>query len=74
MKQSVASLTRTIQFVVGIFLCLFVLILPYYPRVLFLLFIAKAVHFPYLLIGRLTTYLLRQLKIEFQDAGGEDNV
>ena len=61
------ALIRSLQFCAGIILCAVALALPYRARTLYIQALGAVAHFPYRVFGRLTSFLLAELKIDIHD-------
>lgn len=60
-----------IKLIIAIPICFIGVLLPYRWRVRYTQWVAFAAHIPYLLFGRITTYLLKELSIEFESDAKE---
>lgn len=56
-----------IKFVLAILLCLPTLFLPYKLRAKYNLYVSIIFHFPFIIFGKITTYLLQKLNINPRD-------
>lgn len=61
------ALVRSFQFCAGILLCSVAIALPYRARTLYIQGLGAAAHFPYRVFGKLTAFLLAELKIDIHD-------
>ncbi len=47
-----------------IIFCSIAIILPYKLRIIFLKFLSRTLHFPFIIFGKLTSYILKELEIK----------